>query len=140
MFAHNNTDSRGEHMNTRRCNTTPAAICMLVAAMLTLSAAGAAPCPLAPAKVKTADEAVARAALAIAAYRIGTLKSECMAMVANKQKTGYLVDVREIHNEACGGDPMTEPRAFSVDVAWNGKMKSDAYNHQSYLPLVCPKA
>ena len=127
-------------MNAKRSNTTPAIIWMLIAAMLTLPAAAAESCPLPPARVKTADEAVARAARAIAAYHIGTLKSECMAMVANKQKAGYLVDVREIHNEACGGDPMTEPRAFSVEVAWNGKMKSDVYNHQSYLPLACPKA
>lgn len=107
---------------------------------LWLPAWAAGSCPLPPAKVRSADQAVARAAQAIAVYHVGKLKSECMALVANRQKTGYLVDVREIHNDACGGDPMTEPRAFSIDVAWDGKMKSDAYDHQTYLPLACPKA
>jgi len=116
------------------------------AAALGLTLASALPawahevCPLAPARVRTQDEAVARAARAIEAYRIGKLRPECMALAANRQKTGYLVDVREIHNETCGGDPMTEPRAFSIDVAWNGKMKSDVYDHLNYLPLTCPKA
>jgi hypothetical protein len=107
--------------------------------MLCMQAWATGSCPLPQARVKSVDAALARAARAIDIYRIGKLKSECMALVANKQKTGYLVDVREIHNVACGGDPMTEPRAFSIDVAWNGKMKSDAYDHLNYLPLTCPK-
>jgi hypothetical protein len=127
-------------MHTKRFNATLAVTCLAMAGMLSLPAGAAESCPLAPAKVKTAADAVARAAKAVEIYHVGALKPECMAMVANRQKTGFLVDVREIHNEACGGDPMTEPRAFSIDVAWSGKMKSDAYNHQSYLPLVCSKA
>lgn len=113
-----------------------AGLCLI----LVLPALAAEPCPLAPAKINSADAAVARAARAIEVYRIGKLKPECMALVANRRKTGYLVDVREIHNDTCGGDPMTEPRAFSIDVAWDGNMKSDVYDHLRYLPLACPKA
>lgn len=97
-------------------------------------------CPLPPAKIRNESQAVDRAMKAIAAYKIGKLKPECMALLANKQKTGYTIDVLELHNDACGGDPITEPRAFSVEVAWNGSMKSDAYDHVNYLPLTCPKA
>ncbi len=107
--------------------------------MLCLSASAIEPCPLPPAKIKTASDAVARTIKAIDIYKIGKLKPECMALVTNRQKTGYLVDIRELHNDTCGGDPITEPRAFSVDVAWNGAMKSDAYDHANYLPLTCPK-
>lgn len=108
--------------------------------MLCLSSQAAESCPLPPAKIKTESDAVARAVKAVETYRIGKLKVACMALAASKQKTGYLVDVRELHNEACGGDPMTEPRAYSIDVAWNGSMKSDVYDHLTYQPLTCPKA
>ena len=104
--------------------------------MLCLSASAVESCPLPPAGIKTENQAIARA---VKGYKIGKLKPECMALVANRQKTGYLVDIRELHNDACGGDPLTEPRAFSIDIAWNGKMKSDVYDHVNYLPLTCPK-
>lgn len=120
--------------NTRICCTVA-----MIYLMQALPAPAAESCPLAPAKVNNKDTAVARAARAIEAYRIGKLKSECMALVANRQKNGYLIDVREIHNEACGGDPITEPRAFSIEVGRDGKMKSDVYDHLNYLPLACPK-
>jgi hypothetical protein len=126
----------GDNMPVSRFRITGVALCL----MLCIQVQATESCPLAPAKVQSAGAAVARAAKAIDAYRIGKLKPHCMALVANRQKTGYLVDVREIHNDACGGDPMTEPLAFSIDVAWSGKMKSDAYDHLNYLPLACPKA
>ena len=107
--------------------------------MLALPALATESCPLAPAKVNSADAAVARAAKAISVYRIGKLKPKCMALVPNKQQTGYMIDVREIHNEACGGDPMTEPRAYSIEVDQDGKMKSDVYDRLNYLPLSCPR-
>ena len=107
--------------------------------MICLSASAAESCPLPRTSIKTENAAVERAIKAVEIYKIGRLKPQCMALVATRQKTGYLVDIRELHNEACGGDPMTEPRAFSIDIAWNGNMKSDAYDHLNYLPLTCPK-
>ena len=38
-----------------------------------------------------------------------------------------MVDVREKHNEQCGGDPTTAPRLFSYEIdRRSGKMKTDA--------------
>ena len=123
-------------MHSQQFRRAVAGLCLALA----LPGWAAESCPLAPARIGSESAAVARAAKAIEVYRIGKLKAECMALAANRQKGGYLIDVREIHNEACGGDPMTEPRAFSIDVASNGAMKSDVYDHVSYQPLRCPKA
>lgn len=73
---------------------------------------------------------VAKAKVLTTQYKLISIPINCLAFeeddVANGKKS---IDVREIHNEKCGGDPGTAPRVFSfeIDMA-SGEYKTDRFS------------
>ena len=83
--------------------------------------------PLHAENVRSEEQAIRRVSKSVARNRLTSLKPECLMFMAEKTRTGYMVDVREKHNEQCGGDPTTAPRLFSYEIdRRSGKMKTDA--------------
>ena len=77
--------------------------------------------------VRSEKQAIQRVSESVARNRLTSLKPECLMFMAEKTRTGYIVDVREKHDAQCGGDPATAPRLFSYEVdRRSGKMKTDA--------------
>lgn len=73
---------------------------------------------------------VANAKVLTKKHKLTSLLIECLSFeeedVVNGKKR---IDVREVHNEKCGGDPNVAPRVFSfqVDMA-TGEFKTDRYS------------
>ena len=77
--------------------------------------------------VRSEEQAIQRVSESVARNQLTSLKPECLMFMVEKTRTGYMVDVREKHNEQCGGDPTTAPRLFSYEIdRRSGKMKTDA--------------
>tara|TARA_B100000963_G_scaffold191889_1_gene166977 strand:+ start:328 stop:801 length:474 start_codon:yes stop_codon:yes gene_type:complete len=51
--------------------------------------------------------------------KLTSLNSECVSFYVERgdSKSGYWIELREIHNTTCGGDPDTAPRIESVIVS-----------------------
>ena len=84
---------------------------------------GVAPAPVADAML------VRRVADAIALHRLTELAPECLSLELQPSMPAEprRVDVREKHGAACGGDPATAPRLFSVEVdPGTGALTTDA--------------
>ncbi|MDO4879517.1 MAG: hypothetical protein Q3966_09560 [Neisseria sp.] len=100
-------------------NKTPAllpAICLFLLAL-----------PAAAQGIKTSRQAVSQVIKSVEKHKLTTLKTECLMFVDEETAKSYLVDVREKHDEQCGGDPQTAPRLFSYEIdKRSGKMKTDA--------------
>ncbi|HEV7775572.1 MAG TPA: hypothetical protein VGO76_01835 [Luteibacter sp.] len=78
--------------------------------------------------VATEDDAVKRVSAAIARDKLSTLAPECLSFIhyASDQQ-GYVVDVHELHDAHCGGDPNVAPRLFTVEVdRMSGRLETDA--------------
>lgn len=77
--------------------------------------------------IKTAGQAVGKVVKSVEKHKLTTLKTECLMFVDEEAETSYLIDVREKHDEKCGGDPETAPRLFSYEIdKRSGRMKTDA--------------
>lgn len=99
----------------------------LLIALVTVSASAFA------GKVTTEDEALKLATEAIHKYHLTALKDECGLADANDEGSRFDVVVRERHTPACGGNPATEPRLFTVRVRKrDGQLTSDVYDGVSY--------
>ena len=93
--------------------------------LITLSAVAAPPAHAQ--SVRNEGQAVRRVSESVARNKLTSLKPECLMFMAEKTERGYTVDVREKHDEKCGGDPQTAPRLFSYEIdRRSGKMKTDA--------------
>lgn len=58
--------------------------------------------------------------------QLTALKTECLMFVVENKLTFYEIDVREKHNQQCGGDPATAPRLFGYRVdKQTGSLKID---------------
>ena len=60
--------------------------------------------------------------------RLTTLTPACYSFERDADATPYRFTVREVHSAACGGDPQTAPRLFSI--AWDAKtgdVETDAF-------------
>ncbi|TCV97310.1 hypothetical protein EC912_101310 [Luteibacter rhizovicinus] len=83
-----------------------------------------------PPKPVVPDEnaAVQRVEASIAKNKLSALKPECLSYIPYASDAqGFIVDVHELHNEACGGDPSVAPRLFSFNVdKVSGRMTTDA--------------
>jgi hypothetical protein len=87
-------------------------------------------------KVTTRDAAINLAVKAIHQYHLTTLKDDCGRLDVREEASWLDVDVVEVHDAACGGDPQTQPRLFTVRVRKSdGRMTSDVYDSVSYLPV-----
>jgi len=63
-------------------------------------------------------------------HKLVSHEIECLSFEENDVVKGKInIKVREVHNQKCGGDPLTAPRLFSfeVDVA-TGEYKTDRYS------------
>jgi hypothetical protein len=87
-------------------------------------------------KVTTRDAAIQLAVKAIHQYHLTTLKDDCGRLDVREEPSRFDVDVVEVHDAACGGDPQTQPRLFTVRVRKSdGWMTSDVYDSVSYQAL-----
>ncbi|HTE48469.1 MAG TPA: hypothetical protein VK675_01000 [Candidatus Paceibacterota bacterium] len=60
--------------------------------------------------------------------KLTTLRPDCLkADITNQTSTTIDYEIREVHNEACGGDPETAPRVASVRI-----------DLQTHLPTIEP--
>ncbi len=78
--------------------------------------------------VATEDDAVKLVSAAIARNKLSTLAPECLSYIHYpSDQQGYVVDVHELHDAHCGGDPNVSPRLFTVEVdRMSGRMETDA--------------
>ena len=81
---------------------------------------------------------------AIGQYRLTSRPLACLTLtvVPSASPASTLVDVREKHDQTCGGDPATAPRLFSVQVdPETGQLSSDARSpFGEFEPLGSPPA
>lgn len=99
-------------------------------------------CPLPASPITNEQQARLRAGKIVEAHQLSKLKRECLQFFVEKPAVGkgfYTVDVREIHNAQCGGDPQTSPRVLSLEIAADGQYRSDAGANQMETPR-CPAA
>ena len=57
--------------------------------------------------------------------KLTSLNSQCVSFYLegyNKDRTKAWIEIREVHNEECGGDPGTAPRIASVYVLNTGEV------------------
>jgi hypothetical protein len=84
----------------------------------------------------TEGEAIRRVVGAVHRFELTTLRDGCWEMDVTEQAARFELTVRERHTPACGGDPATGPRLFTVFVSKrDGRMTSDVYDGVSYRPL-----
>lgn len=81
------------------------------------------------APIKTEAEAVKAVQKSIQKNKLTPLAPDCISYVmAGEDKSQFMIDVREIHNKKCGGDPNFAPRLFSFLIAKkDGSLKTDAW-------------
>jgi len=73
---------------------------------------------------------VAKAKQLTIKYQLTALAINCVSFHEGDVENGKKrIDVREVHNEKCGGDPKTSPRVFSfqVNMATN-EFKTDSHS------------
>lgn len=87
--------------------------------------------------VKNIDQAIDLVEKSIVKNKLTTLKPECLLYSYGGNDIYYEIDVRENHNEICGGDPQTAPRLMTYQVhkktaklctdsiAWAEKLKAE---------------
>jgi hypothetical protein len=86
--------------------------------------------------VKTEGDAIKMAIAAIHHFHLTTLKDECGSVGVSEESTFFQVELRERHTKACGGDPETSPRLFSIRVRKrDGRLTSDVYDGTNYRAL-----
>ena len=82
---------------------------------------------------------VARAKQATVKYNLSAIRVACLSFEAAQEKfeDKPMVDVHEIHNKECGGDPQTSPRIFSIAFdERTGEVWSDAKSLVSQMEIV----
>jgi hypothetical protein len=110
------------------------------------SASAAAPpataTPSAPggrAAARSAAEDTARAL--IARHSLTRLRPECVTLERTAADSGVAFDVREKHGAACGGDPATAPRLFTLGLdTLTGAAWSDARSDDGTMRPLRPPA
>lgn len=90
--------------------------------------------------VKTFEQAVDKVIISVKKNQLTTLERECLLFVeSDETETYYAVDVRENHNEKCGGDPETAPRLMSYEVKKkSGKLCTDSIRWAEQLNVDDP--
>ena len=85
------------------------------------------------------DKLVTRAKQATAEYHLSAIKVTCLSFQVAQQKfeDKPMIDVREIHNKECGGDPQISPRIFSIAFdERTGEVWSDAKSLVGQMEIV----
>jgi hypothetical protein len=87
----------------------------------------------------TADAWIDTLLAVIAQQRMTTLTAECLSFEADPDSMPLSYAVREKHSTACGGDPETAPRLFSIAIdTMTGAVSSDALTNDGSLRTVRP--
>lgn len=87
--------------------------------------------------VKNIDQAIDLVEKSIVKNKLTTLKTECLSFVHGGNDIYYEIDVREKHNEQCGGDPETAPKLFTYMInKKTGRLKTDAIATPCYINKV----
>lgn len=78
--------------------------------------------------VKNVDQAIDLVIKSVKKNKLTTLPMECLFfMESSSNDIYYEIDVREKHDQKCGGDPETAPRLMSYEVdKKTGKMRTDS--------------
>lgn len=86
--------------------------------------------------IKNESAALEKVIQSIEKHKLTSLHRECLLFISDDKGDYYEIEVRENHNEKCGGDPQTAPRLFKYEVnkysaemqtdepGWTGKMRS----------------
>jgi hypothetical protein len=72
--------------------------------------------------------AVARVTASIVKNKLTRISPDCLSFIPyTADAQGFVVDVHELHDSKCAGDPQTQPRLFSFMVdRMSGRMQTDA--------------
>jgi hypothetical protein len=93
----------------------------------------------ASAAARSAAEDTARAL--IARHSLTRLRPECVTLERTAADSGVAFDVREKHGAACGGDPATAPRLFTLGLdTLTGAAWSDARSDDGTMRPLPPPA
>jgi hypothetical protein len=78
--------------------------------------------------VPDTQAAVARVTASIVKNKLTKVAPDCLSFIPYASDAqGFVVDVHEIHDSKCGGDPQSQPRVFSFMVdRMSGRMQTDA--------------
>lgn len=98
------------------------------------------PCPPAVKPVSNAKQALELAEHVIKSYQLTSLRRECLHLLLSepgKNQPAYRIDVRENHNDRCGGDPAVSPRVVSIEISSNGQIKADNNDQLEMRTPVC---
>jgi hypothetical protein len=81
-----------------------------------------------PPKVPDEQAAVAQVSAVVTRHKLTALRPECLSYVPYpRDAQAIIVDVHELHNAACNGDPDVAPRLFTIEVdRASGHMRTDA--------------
>lgn len=84
--------------------------------------------------VKNIDQAINLVERSIVKNKLTTLKPECLSYSYGGNDIYYEIDVRENHNEICGGDPETSPKLFTYTVnKKTGQLRTNAIATPCYI-------
>ena len=89
--------------------------------------------------VASKENVLTRAKQITIKYKLSMLSIDCIQFEENAEKyEGMpLIDARELHSKACGGDPATSPRLFSIGFdASKGEVWSDAKSLVGQMELI----
>ncbi|WP_100287709.1 hypothetical protein [Conservatibacter flavescens] len=76
--------------------------------------------------IKNENVAIEKVTQSIEKHKLTSLHQECLLFISDDKVDYYEVEVREKHNETCGGDPQTSPRLFTYEInKRTGKMRTD---------------
>ncbi|WP_018610370.1 hypothetical protein [Uliginosibacterium gangwonense] len=107
-----------------------AAILATVSLIMGVAQAGEV-CPITHSPVQSEDQALDLAIKVTKAFKLTTIPVEhCLHFYVDQSTDkagGYVVTVRENHNQECGGDPDTEPRVFDLEIKPDGQVATDAF-------------
>lgn len=77
--------------------------------------------------VTSSDEAYQVVETSVYKNKLTKLTKECIKYSINEDSEAYLVDIYEVHNKKCGGDPSVQHRLFSYSVdKKTGALATDA--------------
>lgn len=87
------------------------------------------------------NEAIAYSQEIVQSHHLTSIKNSCLTfqLFSYTKESGYLIQVREKHDEACGGDPQISPKLFSMLINKKGQVKTDIYDQTTFKTLKCRK-
>ncbi|QDQ84034.1 hypothetical protein [Paraburkholderia megapolitana] len=86
------------------------------------------------------NAATLKASALIEKYELTSDKIECLDFQITDEGKDFLIQVRENHTPACGGDPNFAPTLFFMKIRKSdGRALTDDYDAETFQPLRKPK-